>query len=280
MENEILDVSSIDAMLAAKEKAIIDLYAKQNHVSEEVAEMKYLYSKLRNIVRDKESALYLESPYYILERYSEYMVPITENRSSNDMASYLPLPMVKHGLFKRKLDALGLEPLFFELVNLLNTSLYFERVEQYRLQGNRMGKNIIIAGNLGAGEETLASKYAEKYKELGIISNGRVIEIDLDGLLGQNIGINHQYIDNKNDFIMILSGNKFILEKFLKQYPSFESDFTPIAQLEQYMPVESLNIYKYHKSSLKFHFRSEEMPTSEENTNIKNLLEMFKAEQS
>lgn len=63
----------------AKEKEIIDLYAKQNGISEEEAELIYHQSKLKNIIRDTKNGLYLESPYFILERYSEYMIPINKS---------------------------------------------------------------------------------------------------------------------------------------------------------------------------------------------------------
>ncbi len=69
-------INEIDDMVDAKEDEVISLYAKQVGVSIPVVEEMYANSRLRKIIRDKKTALYLESPYFILERYSEYMEPI------------------------------------------------------------------------------------------------------------------------------------------------------------------------------------------------------------
>lgn len=58
-----------------KEQEVIELYAKKNRITLQAAEELYSQSKLRNILKDKDSTLILESPYYILDRYSEYMEP-------------------------------------------------------------------------------------------------------------------------------------------------------------------------------------------------------------
>lgn len=76
-----------------KEKEIINLYARHNGISEEKAELIYSQSQLKNIIRDKESTLYLESAYYILERYSEYMVP-NEPQSKNILEENYQRPIV------------------------------------------------------------------------------------------------------------------------------------------------------------------------------------------
>lgn len=115
--------------------------------------------------------MYLESPYYILERYSEYMAPINKNNGMKSINFYFP--MINSARFKRTKNVSELKPLFFELVDSSTRPQYFDRVEQYQLQGSELKKQIIIAGSLESGKETLASGFAERYKELGMISKGR-----------------------------------------------------------------------------------------------------------
>lgn len=74
MRKNIYEECNIDAIIRAKERAIIELYAKRKNIDRTVAEGIYMNSKLRNIIRDKGSDLYLESAYYILNRYSGYLV--------------------------------------------------------------------------------------------------------------------------------------------------------------------------------------------------------------
>lgn len=69
-------MSRMGAEVREKEIEIVNLYAKKVDISIEEAEEVYRCSRLRKIIRDKNTALYLESPYFILERYSEYMDPV------------------------------------------------------------------------------------------------------------------------------------------------------------------------------------------------------------
>lgn len=273
MENKICDVRSKEDVLAAKEKVIIELFAEQNHISEELAELQYTHSKLRNIVRDEDSALYLESPYYILERYSEYMIPINKNNDTNLINWYSP--MIKSARVKQNNNVSMLKPLFFELVDTSTRLHYFDRVEQYQLQGSELKKQIIIAGNLESGEKTLASGFAERYKELGMISKGQGVEIGLDGIIRDNMRINSQSV-NGFDLIMILSGQEAILNSFLDRYPDFNNDFTIVAQSEQRMSAQSFKIFKCHGTHFREKYKSdEEESISEKNADIKRLMEMF-----
>ncbi len=69
-------MSGMSAEVREKEIEIINLYAQKADISIEEAKEVYRHSGLRKIIRDKSTALYLESPYFILERYAKYMRPI------------------------------------------------------------------------------------------------------------------------------------------------------------------------------------------------------------
>lgn len=64
-QNSEEEKKNIKETYETKEEAIINLYARQKGISEEEAKLIYRQSQLKNIIRDKESTLYLESAYYI-----------------------------------------------------------------------------------------------------------------------------------------------------------------------------------------------------------------------
>lgn len=92
----------MDPMVKEKEVEIIKLYAKQLDISIEVAKQVYYDSRLRKIIRDKNTALYLESPYFILERYSEYMSPVSIRTSQRTSHARPSTPMMALDLMKKK----------------------------------------------------------------------------------------------------------------------------------------------------------------------------------
>lgn len=108
MRKNIYEECNIDAIIRTKERAIIELYAKRKHIDRTVAEGIYMNSKLRNIIRDKESDLYLESAYYILNRYSEYLLPRNIDVESSNKEFVRP---ASHGF----VFPVGKRPTYLEL---------------------------------------------------------------------------------------------------------------------------------------------------------------------
>lgn len=250
MENKFREERSIDAIIDAKEKAIIALYAKQNNIDEENAKSVYLYSKLRNVIRDKESGLYLESPYYILERYSEYITPINLgiNMEGRPIVPHLAKlnNMCFSAISKFPYYSL-LQPISFELVT-EQPARHFARLAQYALirENNRLNNinvvnHIIIAGNPGLGRTTLADMLAAEYRELGIVPKGKLVEIAEGGLVWKYLEEDNQLVDM--NLLMIVAGYVDTMDDFWRSHPKLKNNFTNIAHYKKYYPKETIDIY-------------------------------------
>ncbi len=263
MENKIREERSVDVIIDAKERAIINLYAEQNHLNEVIAESVYFCSKLKNIIRDKESGLYLESPYYILERYSEYMAPANldiniDNTGIYSGAAY-SARLKNDGLIADPMlpyyasSALRLHPILFELVT-VQAAHYFAQLEQYKLirENSRLNSNIsginhiIIAGNPEVGKTTLASMLADRFREFGMVSKGNLVEITKDGLVGQWLETDNQSVDKI--LLMIVAEYADEMEDFWRGNPNLKNNFTNIAYYKKNSPKEMVTISKSHYS--------------------------------
>lgn len=261
MENKIYEERSIDDIISAKEKAIINLYAEQNHLDEEVAASAYFSSKLRNIIMDKESGLYLESPYYILERYAEYIMPVNLNIDISSMGQYL----IPKSPFYAVNDLL-VQPVCFKLVAAQNNTHYFGRVEQYQFLKDNL-KNIVIAGTGGIGKSTLASIFAEKFGELGIIPKGDCVNIDEHGLVRKWLEKDKPF--SKVGLLMIVVEYSNTMEHFWGNNPKIKNNFTNIACYKSPVSEERLTVYKSHYKE------NENSSLFEASMKIKSFIEML-----
>lgn len=258
MENKIREGRSIDDIISAKEKAIINLFAEQNHLDKEVAASAYFGSKLRNIIMDKESGLYLESPYFILERYAEYMMPVNLDIDMGRMKQYLrpttPVYAVNNLLMQ--------EPICLKLVSAQNNTHYFSRVEQYQFIADNL-KNIIIAFTVGTGKTTLTSHF----KELGIIPSGNFVNIDEHGLVRKWLEKERPFVETGLWMIVIECPNT--MEHFWGYHPLLKNNFTNIACYKSTVSEERLRIYKSHYKE------NENSSSLEASMKIKSLIEML-----
>ncbi len=247
MENKICQERSINEIINAKEKAIIKLYAEQKHLDEEVVASVYFNSKLRNIIMDEESGLYLESPYYILERYSEYMVPVNlgidigsmilPNREYPEKLTSLKSAMRPKQPYYTVNDLLMQESKCWKLVFAQNNTHYFSRVEQYQFIADNL-KNIIIAGTAGIGKSTLAGYF----KELGIIPSGNFVNIDENGLVRKWLEKDRPFVEMGLLMIVIECPNT--MGHLGENPPILKNNFTNIACYESPVSAEKFSVYK------------------------------------
>lgn len=252
MEREIREMRSTEEIIAAKEKAIVALYAKQNMLNEEAASLIYQCSKLRNIIRDKESTLYLESAYYILERYSEYMEPISCDYKATGTISDPRAYLKQYRLLDQMFAASMFSHIFYEQENTY-TIQPFHTIEKYRIlrdehysgyhaNGLQLANYIIFAGDSERNDTTLASRFAEKYKELGIKVDGKRVEINANGLILRNLVSFVNLLDM--NFLIIIDGYTDIIESFLNKHPSLKTNFSNVARNRKYVDDDMLRIYK------------------------------------
>ena len=85
---------------------------------------------------------------------------------------------------------IGLRSVKKEISDLIKLEEYQQqRVKQGLKRNDGGGSNhLIFSGNPGTGKTTVARMVAGIYKELGLVSNGQLIEVDRAGMVGQYLG--------------------------------------------------------------------------------------------
>ena len=90
---------------------------------------------------------------------------------------------------RRELDTyIGLEEVKKEVKNLINMATVYKLRQDNNLPNPDMSLHLVFSGNPGTGKTMIARFMARVYHSLGLLSKGKLIEVDRSGLVAGYIG--------------------------------------------------------------------------------------------
>lgn len=117
----------------------------------------------------------------------------------------------------------GLENVKQEIQSLINLIKIRKLREQMNLPAMEMSYHMVFTGSPGTGKTTVARLVAKIYKELGILSEGNLVETDRSGLVAGYVGQTaikvHEIVEQA------IGGILFIDEAYALANPDVQNDF-------------------------------------------------------
>ena len=216
-----------------------------------------------------------------------------KNEESDESLKAVPEETLEELL--EKLNALiGLKGVKEEVTTLINM-IKMKKIRDARgMKTANISKHLVFLGNPGTGKTTVARLLSKIYKQLGVLEEGQLVEVDRAGLVAGYVGrtalktkekidealggilfIDEAYTlakggsdfgqeaidtilkameDNRENFVVIVAGYPEPMERFLESNPGLKSRFNKNILFEDYTEEELLSILNAFCKTYDMHF--------------------------
>lgn len=178
---------------------------------------------------------------------------------------------------------IGLSGVKDEVTTLINLIKLNKARESRGMKAVNVSKHLVFLGNPGTGKTTVARLLSKIYKQLGVLENGQLVEVDRAGLVAGYVGqtalktkekideamggilfIDEAYTlakggtdfgqeaidtilkameDNRENFVVIVAGYPELMKQFLESNPGLKSRFNKYITFEDYNEEELFEIF-------------------------------------
>ena len=214
------------------------------------------------------------------------LIHFVDGEANKTMDDLLPkvLADAKEGVRKELDQLVGLTEIKQYILSLEDFYEAQKLREKQGLKTTEVSKHMIFTGNPGTGKTTIARLIAKYLKAIGVLSNGQLIEVSRNDLVGKYLGhtapqtmqviksamggilfIDEAYTlakggndfgqeaidtilkameDNRDNFVVIVAGYPEPMEQFLESNPGLKSRFNKNIMFEDYSKEELFSIFQ------------------------------------